>query len=212
MFSISVQKKNAAVKAIVLASVMLTSVNAFADEDSDRAAMDNYLVDCKNLPLVDTLISGVPNTDVCVDAPVGLTKAKVVFDMTTDTLDAKGRHTGLRHMWMLGLALQARINAGLLDADKVSVIGIMHGSGLNLAINDLSSPITKGLIEKIFDLKAAGININLEVCGVTMHGKGFTNADLYAGKNGGQIHVNQGAIGRIIDLEQHRYALVKESD
>jgi len=210
MFSKSVQKKKAALKAVVFGAIVLTSVSAFADEGD--VAMDSYLAVCGNLPLVDSLISGKPNTDVCVDAPVALTKAKVVFDMASDNLDPKGRHTGLRHMYMLGLALQARITAGQLDPSRVSVIGIMHGNGLNLALKDVSSPITKGLMENIFALKAAGVNINLEVCGVTMHGGGYNNADLYVGNNGDVIHVNQGAIGRLIDLEQHRYALIKESD
>lgn len=42
-----------------------------------------------------------------------------------------------------------------------------------------------------------------------MLGKGWSNADLYSSDNG-FIHVNQGAIGRIIDLEQHKYAYIQE--
>lgn len=200
----SVQKKRA-LQAAILCVALISSVSAFADGD-DKNRVDQYLTDCQTLPLVTTLINGKPNNDVCVDAPVALTKAKVVFDMSSDQVDGLGRHTGLRHMFMLGTALKARINAGLLDPEDVSIIGVMHGAGLNLALTESSSKITKGIINSIFQLKEDGVNINLEVCGVTMHGKGLTNADLYSDK----IHVNQGAIGRIIDLEQHRYALIKE--
>jgi len=207
----SLQVKKAGVKAIVLGAVLLSSLGAYADEDKG-AAIDTYLDTCKNLPLVDTLLTGIANTDVCVDAPVGLTKAKAVFDMTTDHVDAKGRHVGLRHMMMLAMALKQRIDNGVLDPEEVSIIGVMHGTGLNMALKDAVSTVNKGIINKIFELKAAGVNINLEVCGVTMHGAGYKNDDLYVGPNGDKIHVNQGAIGRLIDLEQHKYALVKESD
>lgn len=207
MSSKSVKKKKTGLQIAVIGAALFTSVAVYADDDYQ--VMDNYSETCKNLPLVDTLISGKPNTDVCVDAPVALTKAKVVFDMNSDAMDSQGRHTGLRHMWMLGLALQARINNGVLDPERVSIIGIMHGDGLNLAVNDKSSMKTKGLIDNILKLKQAGVNINLEVCGVTMHGQGLTNADLYKSAYG-DIHVNQGAIGRIVDLEQHKYALIKE--
>jgi len=210
MFSRFVNKNKSLLTAAVLSTACLASANVLADDD--YAPVDMYSTDCSMLPLVDSMLSGIPNTDVCVDAPVALTKAKVVFDMSSDALDPKGRHTGLRHMMMLATAMKARIAAGLLDPNRVSVIGIMHGDGLNLAIDTEANPInlkTKALIESIFDLKEAGVNINLEVCGVTMHGKGLNNADLYKSTKG-VIHVNQGAIGRIIDLEQHRYALIKE--
>ena len=125
-----------------------------------------------------------------------------------------GNPVGLRHMFMLGTALKARIQAGLLDPEDVSVIGVFHGSGSAWALK--SNPdYAKNFIEKIFDLKNAGVNMSLEMCGVTMLGKGWTNDNLYIsekGKDYGFIHVNQGAIGRIIDLEQHGYAYIQEND
>lgn len=196
--------KQHVLKAAIIAGAVLASNSAFADKK-----VNDYMDTCQNLPLVSSLISHVPNTNVCVDAPVSLNKAKVVFDMNSNALDSKGRHTGLRHMYMLGLAMQARINAGLMEAEDVHIVGVMHGSGVELARTASTTPMTIGFIEKIYELKNAGININLEVCGVTMHGKGYTNADLLSSSNG-MIHVNQGAIGRIIDLEQHKYALIKE--
>lgn len=200
--------KHRVLQAALLTGVIFVSNSAFADYDREYE-VNSYMDTCQNLPLVSTLLSGKPNNDVCVDAPVSLEKAKVVFDMNSDALDSKGRHTGLRHMMMLGTSLQARMKAGLIEAEDIHIVGVLHGSGINLAMKDQMSPITTGLIEQIFALKNAGVNINLEVCGVTMHGNGYNNADLYSSVNG-MIHVNQGAIGRIIDLEQHKYAPVKE--
>jgi len=190
----------------ILTGAFVVTNSAIAD---DHKKIDRYMENCQNLPLVSSILNGKPNTDVCVDAPVALKKVKAVFDMNSDALDGKSRHTGLRHMMMMGTALKARINAGLVDPEDVRIIGVLHGSGVNLALSEVMSPVTKGFIESIYALKNAGVNISLEVCGVTMHGKGLTNADLYSSPNG-TIHVNQGAIGRIIDLEQHKYALIKE--
>jgi len=191
--------------AVAMASTLFISHNTMADDDDNV----EYMANCQNLPLVSSLINGKPNTDVCVDAPVALEEAKVVFDMNSDTVDAKGRHTGLRHMYMIGKALQARVNRDLMEADEIQVIGVLHGSGLKLAMEATASSTTKYYIEEIFKLKNAGIDLNLEVCGVSMHGKGLNNSHLYKSDNG-VIHVNQGAIGRIINLQQKEYVLVKE--
>jgi intracellular sulfur oxidation DsrE/DsrF family protein len=210
-------KKQQVLKAVFLASVILGSTTAIAHNDNYRDRDDNnvanYLDSCDTLPLVNTLIGGPVNTTVCVDAPVALKKAKVVFNLDSTILSGDNP-VGLRHMWMLGNALKARIQAGLLDPEKVSIIGVFHGSGSAWALK--SSPDNvKGFIEKIFTLNNEGVNISLEMCGVTMLGKGWTNDNLYVsekGKGYGFIHVNQGAIGRIIDLEQHGYAYIQEND
>ena len=197
-------------KAVFLSGAILASTSAFAHDDNnrghDRDNVASYMSSCDTLPLVNTLIGGPVNTSVCVDAPVALEKAKVVFNLDTPITDSAGNPVGLRHMWMLGTALQARIQAGLLDPEDVSVIGVFHGTGSAWALK--STPMASW-IEKIFALNNAGLNISLEMCGVTMLGKGWTNANLYSSDNG-IIHVNQGAIGRIIDLEQHKYAYIKE--
>ena len=199
-------KKLQILKAVFLAGSMLGSAAVFADKDKDDVA--KYMSTCDTLPLVNTLIGGPENTSVCVDAPVALEKAKVVFNLDAPVTDGAGNPVGLRHMWMLGTALQARINAGLLDPKEVSIIGVVHGTAAAW-VHKSNPEIVKSFIEKIFALKNAGVNINLEMCGVTMLGKGWTNADLYSSENG-VIHVNQGAIGRLIDLEQHKYAYIQE--
>ncbi len=203
-------KKQQLLKAVFLVGAIMGSTTAFAQEDDHDHYVANYLDTCDTLPLVNTLIGGPVNTSVCVDAPVALTKARVVFNLDTPVTDGTNP-IGLRHMWMLGTALKARINAGLLDPEKVSVIGIFHGTGSAWA-NKNNPDMAKKFIEKIFALKREGVNISLEMCGVTMLGKGWTNDDLYHSPDdiNGVIHVNQGAIGRIIDLEQHGYAYIQE--
>lgn len=196
--------KKPLVQAVIIAALALGTGNAFAHKNK----VDSYMENCDTLPLVNTLIGGPVNDSVCVDAPVALKKAKVVFNMDTDVLDSKNRPTGLRHMWMLGTALKARINAGLVDPDDVSIIGVLHGTAINFGLKS-SDAIVQDLIEKIFALKNEGVNINIEVCGVTMLGGNLTNDNLYASENG-KIHVNQGAIGRLVDLQQHKYALIDE--
>ena len=201
-------------KTVFLTGAILGSTAAFASndndahnhKDNDNGTVAKYLDSCDTLPLVNTLIGGPENTSVCVDAPVALEKAKVVFNLDMPVTDGAGNPVGLRHMWMLGNAIKARINAGLIDPQDVSIIGIFHGSGSAWALN--STPMA-GWIERLFALKNEGVNLNLEMCGVTMLGKGWSNADLYSSDNG-FIHVNQGAIGRIIDLEQHKYAYIQE--
>ncbi|MDH5326145.1 MAG: DsrE family protein [Gammaproteobacteria bacterium] len=194
-------------KRALLISALGVAGNVSADDDKNRVGV--YLDNCANLPLVSSIISGNPNTNVCVDAPVALEKANVVFDLNSDAVDSKGRHTGLRHMWMVATSIKARLNAGLMDPEDINIIGVLHGSGINLVLGDTNSPITKDLVEKIFAMKNVGVNINLEVCGVTMHGRGLSNADLYNSDNG-MVHVNQGAIGRIINLQQKKFVLIKE--
>ena len=204
--------------AVLVISAALFSVNAFAhDGDHDDQGhhrghqgkdVGTYMDNCDTLPLVNKLVGGPDNTSVCVDAPVSLKKAKVVFNLDKTVTDGGGRPIGLRHMWMLGTALKARINAGLVDPEDVSIIGVFHGGGSAWALNT-NSDVVKDFIEKIFALKKQGVNISLEMCGVTMLGHGWTNDDLYSSDNG-MIHVNQGAIGRIIDLEQHGYAYLQE--
>jgi len=73
-------------------------------------------------------------------------------------------------------------------------------------------------MDKIFALKKAGINIQLENCSVNMMGNHWTKADLNTyDENGnpdpnatGRIYVNQGAIGRITDLQQRKFVYLHE--
>ena len=215
--------------AAIISTALLVSNTAMAHSDKV-----SYLDNCQYLPLVNNP-TNPENQTVCVDAPVALKKVKVVFDMTQAAPAADKPHTGLRHMGMLAQALMGRINNGLMEADDISVIGVIHGSGavksLALANSDDNTE-TKNLINKIFQLKKMGVNINLEICGVTLNGMkqakiaelvesgiepvvAKSMADngmaLYSNEAlGGVIHVNQGAIGRMIDLQQKKYALIKE--
>jgi intracellular sulfur oxidation DsrE/DsrF family protein len=202
----SKSNKAALTGAALMTSLSLISASAIADPGKS-SGLTNYLSECKYMPTVLALMNpSVKNETVCIDMPVGLDEPKVVFNLDTPLADANGRPTGLRHMHMVGTALLARIKAGKLDARYASVVGVMHGSGLDWALNPNDQ--TRGLIEEIYKLKNAGLDINLEVCGVTMQGKGKTRENLYQSKNG-VIHINQGAVARIMDLERHGYAYMQ---
>lgn len=125
----------------------------------------------------------------------------------------------LLHMVQLGGALQNRINSGLMQPQNVAVIGVFHGrdpASWMLSDQWWNTPASQGgnnypngkpyrsFIEKIFDLENQGVNIQLEICGVTVHGNGWTNAAVYSRPNG-KVYVNQGAVGRLVDLEQSDY-------
>jgi len=193
--------------AVLMAGISLASSGVFADARK-TSGLTNYLSECKYMPTVLALMNPpVKNETVCIDMPVGLEDPKVVFNLDAPLVDAKGRPIGLRHMHMVGTALLARIKAGKIDARNTSVVGVMHGGGLDWALNPDDK--TKGLIEEIFKLKNAGLDINLEVCGVTMQGKNKIRENLYQSKNG-VIHINQGAVARIMDLQQHGYTYIQE--
>jgi intracellular sulfur oxidation DsrE/DsrF family protein len=195
---------------LFLSSMMLGSSAVMADDTNFIAT---YTDNCDTLPLVNTLIGGPENTTVCVDAPVALQKAKAVFVLDSPIVSG-GKPVGLRHMFMFGSVLRARIQAGVLDPKDVSIVGVFYGSASGWALKT-NPDYAKNFIEKIFDLSNQGVNISLEICGATMLGKGWTNDDLYVsdkGKDYGVIHVNQGAIGRIVDLQQHGFAYIQEND
>jgi intracellular sulfur oxidation DsrE/DsrF family protein len=170
--------------------------------------------------------------------PVGLNVEHAMFNIDaqhTTNGTSGGYPVALRHMWMLGTANIARatgiakkLNGGNPPSkdqiqailDHYHVVGIMHGSAITWALSDAwwaanvagatANPV-KEWLDKIADLRAKGLDITLEACGVTMYGKGLTNADLYTDTAGNrEILVNQGAIGRIIDLEQNGWAYIQE--
>ncbi len=220
-------KKDYLFKAVFLAGLLFASTASFADGTISTGIVEP----CSYPPIV-----GDPtNTDVCVDVPVNLHKAKVVFNNNLNAIvpvpagptpipDAIPGPVGpygntilmpiaLLHMVQLGGALQSRINSGLMQPQHVSVIGVFHGrDAASWLLSDAwwkansqySGNPYKSYIEKIFALKSQGVNIQLEICAVTMHGNKWTNTDVYASPNG-KIYVNQGAVGRLIDLEQSGY-------
>jgi len=210
-------------KAVALTGAILGSTSALAD--------------CKTPPLVPNIIAKLDgstdpakttNTTICVDVPVQLMDEQALFNIdslaTTDGTPA-GAPVALRHMWMLGIANIARAKAFAdVDLSNFHIKGVIHGSAVTWALNDAwwqrqvdedgnqlypdGNPY-KDWIEKIFALQDKGLDIQLEVCGVTLMGKGLhhtaTDDDVYLG-----IHVNQGAIGRIIDLQQNGYTYIQE--
>jgi len=193
--------------AALMAGLSLVSTSVLAVE-TKTGVMTNYLNECKYMPTVLALMDPpVKNDSVCIDMPVRLDDAKLVFNLDAPLVDAKGRPIGLRHMYMVGTAMLARVKAGKLDAKNASLVGVMHGDGLDWALNPDEK--TRGFIENIYKLKKAGLDINLEVCAVTMQNKGKKNKDLYQSENG-TIRVNQGAVARIIDLERNGYAYIQE--
>jgi hypothetical protein len=110
---------------------------------------------------------------------------------------------------------------------RMSIIGIIHGSALSWALSDAwweaqvdddghqlypdGNP-NKAWFAKIQAMQAKGMDIKLEVCGVTLEGAGLTRDDVYVDPNTGwRIPVNQGAFGRMSHLHQvGGYAVVSE--
>lgn len=228
MFS---NKKHRLVKAIILAGTILVPAYSFAADG------------CQYLTLVPNIIAGISNgtgvptanTTVCVDVPVQLMQSHMLFDMDTPvTTDGLPNTTpsGLRHMWMLGIANIGRAKAVYKASggtknilSDMHVKGILHGTALSWALNDAwwqkqvdddgnqlypnGNPegpwIQKVLALKNQSLAGANLDISVEVCGVTLMGAGLTSDDVYPG-----ILVNQGAFGRMSALSQEGYAIVSE--
>ena len=206
--------------ALILVGALSSSTPALAAR-SKSTEHHGVLAQCQYLPLATNFAMpqrfGAKNTSVCVDIPVKLKKAKIVFNMDTDSVDGNGNSNGLKHMFLMGKVMQEGIKRGLIRPQDVSIIGIMHGSALKWATKAGSEP-QRRFMNAIFKLKREGVNIQLEACAVTMNGAGLTKKDLYtydaAGdpdpKAGGRIYVNQGAFGRELYLQNHGYAYVEE--
>jgi len=231
-------KKNYLLKAALLSCAVAFSANALADDDNDNYGINTGVVQpCSNL----WLVNDPANSTVCVDIPVNFTKVKVVFNL--DSLVTAGGisypppatsndpsvSVGLRHMVMLATAIKNRLDAGTLDPNKVSVIANFHGKALPWVLNDAwwqaqINPATgaqaypngnpyKGMINQLFDLKRAGVNIQLEACGVTLRGSNLTRDNVYTRTKDGtedRVYVNQGALGRIIYLQSKGYTYIQE--
>lgn len=203
-------------KLILCAGMALGSSSVFAADG------------CVYLPLVTNIIEGqqqtppVPtaNTVVCVDIPVRQNYERALFNidsLTTRDGTTMGTPVALRHMYMLGVANMARAKSTPDEIAKLGdfhIKGVIHGKSLTWALSDqwwidnvpgATGNPHKEWLNKINGLRAKGLDIQLEVCGVTMYGKGLTQADLYPG-----ILVNQGAVGRILYLQnQEDYAYIQ---
>lgn len=196
------------IKAVVVVLGLFGSASVFAGGSSNTGIGEP----CSHLPLINAPDGA---SGVCVDVPVALGNVHVVFNNNQDALDASGKPIALQHMILLSKGLLKRIQSGQIPPQQVSIIGVFHGATTGpWLLNDqwwaehvkgASGNPYKPLIEQIFTLKKLGVNVQLEECGVTMVGNGWTNTDLYSSSNG-KIYVNQGAVGRLIDLQQKHYA------
>ena len=193
---------------------------ALASEKLDSNS-DGILNQCDYLPLATNLAFpkkfGEKNTSICVDIPVKLEKAKIVFNMDTPAVDKKGNANGLKHMVMMGFVMKQQIKDGLIKPENVSIIGIVHGSALKWVTK---ASTQKKWINAIFKLQSEGVNIHLEACAAAMNGAGLTKKALYSytakgdpdPKAGGRIYVNQGAFGRELYLQNQGYAYAEEGN
>ena len=205
--------------AVLLAAVAGSGV-AFA-ADSNSAAQNKILDHCQYVPLATNLAFpkkfGAKNTTVCVDIPVHVEKAKMVFNMDTDSVDGNGNSNGFKHMAMMGAVMKEAIAKGQIKPENVDIIGIIHGSALKWVIKPVP-PQQKKWIEAIFKLKREGVNIHIEVCAAAINGAHLTNKNLFSydakgnpdPKAGGRIYVNQGAFARELYLQNHGYAYFEE--
>lgn len=201
----------------------LCGSNAVLAAGKDGAKNNGVLDQCKYLPLATNLVNpkkfGPKNTTICVDVPVKVKTAKIIFNMDTTAVDGKGNSNGLKHMMMMGSVMKAQIKHGMIKPENVSIIGIIHGAALPWATKK-GPEQQKKLMNAIFKLRKAGVNIQLEVCGVSMNGAGLTKKDLYTyddkgnpdPKALGRIYVNQGAFGRELYLQNHGYAYAEEGN
>ena len=187
-----------------------------------NSADQNKILDhCQYVPLATNLAFpkefGAKNTTVCVDIPVHVEKAKMVFNMDTDTVDGKGNSNGLKHMVMMGYVMKDAIAKGQIKPENVDIIGIVHGSAMKWVIKPVPAQ-QKKWIEAIFKLKREGVNIHLEACAAAMNGNHLTKKNLFSydakgnpdPKAGGRIYVNQGAFARELYLHNHGYAYFEE--
>jgi intracellular sulfur oxidation DsrE/DsrF family protein len=193
---------------------------ALASEKLDSNS-DGILNQCEYLPLATNLAFpkkfGAKNTSICVDIPVKLEKAKIVFNMDTPAVDKKGNANGLKHMVMMGFVMKQQIKHGLIKPENVSIIGIVHGSALKWVTK---ASTQKKWINAIFKLQSEGVNIHLEACAAAMNGAGLTKKNLYSytakgdpdPKAAGRIYVNQGAFGRELYLQNQGYAYAEEGN
>ncbi len=160
----------------------LVGTNRALAAGSSGVDKNGVLDRCQYLPLATNLAFpkkfGAKNTTICVDIPVQVEKAKMVFNMDTDTVDGKGNSNGLKHMVMMGAVMKDQIAKGLIKPDEVSIIGIVHGSALKWVTKPVP-PQQKKWIDAIFKLQHEGVNIHLEACAAAMNGAHLTKKNLY---------------------------------
>ena len=242
---------------VALTGFVFSSATAFAGK-----MVPGVSDTCEQLWLVNDPMNSSKDADTgggeCIDVPVNLRRVKVLFNLDNAIVqkkpvgkDADGNLTfemnpvGLRHMALLGKVMQHRIEEGLIEPGNIEIVGIFHGPAMSqskwpFAARKFTAggmpPEVKKWVHKIFDLQNAGINIQLEVCGVTLKGMQKTmkllnpgspwwlmderaiyshvhdDDDTEAGLDNasGRIYINQGAVGRIIELQMNGFAYLQE--
>jgi hypothetical protein len=238
------------IKTVLLTGLLLGSATAFAVK-----LVPGVTDSCEQLWLVNDEFNADADANFgggeCIDVPVNLKKVKVLFNLDNAVIQVKPtaatggvvtateiNAVGLRHMALLGKVMQYRISQGLIEASNVEIVGIFHGPAMSQKKWPFKkafggeAPEVKRWVDKIFALKNAGINIQLEVCGVTLKGMQKTARDVFnkpgwfmmderaiysnvdddgVGPNTtGRILVNQGAVGRIIELQMNGFAYLQE--
>jgi intracellular sulfur oxidation DsrE/DsrF family protein len=213
---------------VAAAGFIFSSATVFAAK-GDNEAFPGIINPCQQLWLVNDPINADRPADdggECIDVPVNLKKVKVLFNLDNVVTLPSGDPVGLRHMAALGKVMLDRITKGLMDPKDIAIVGIFHGAAMKEArwpMMDNSDAKATGYINKIFGLKKRGVNIQLEVCGVTLKGMQqdgelitIEGVDVPLDERGiysngmGKIYVNQGAIGRMIDLQQNDFAYLQE--
>lgn len=206
-------------KIVVLSAAIFTAPGAIADTVDVMDACSTTTPMVLDAPQFEGKYEKSKGS-ICVDIVKSFTKAKILFNLDTDSVNGNGDSKGLKHMYMFGVAMMNKMKKmqamGLpVDPADFSIIGVMHGAAVKWALR--TNPEQRFYMNKIFEL-ANYINIQLEICGVNMRSNGLTKGDLYTyDADGnvdieapGRIYVNNGAIGRMLDLQNRGYAYFHE--
>ncbi len=137
---------------------------------------------------------------IVVGIPVALEKADVVFNM--DHLAFSGDFpVGIKYMHLLANRLK---EMGI----KGNIIGIFQGDAAYMTLNDnaynMYRHVSTGNPVKVLNAELMKQDVQLEVCSVSLKNHQWGNEDLLPG---GQV--NNGAVGRLIQLVQDGYVQIQ---
>jgi len=228
------KRKHKLLKTVMVLGTLLSAHSAFADCTNYPTLVANIIEGinqgtgpttndtvCVDVPV---LLTGGNKIFWNMDTPV--TTDGRAFDAPNIT------PAGLRHMWMMALANAGFVNkfnsthpdGPQLDPANYHIYGVLHGTAVKWALSDAwwqkqvdkdgnqlypaGNPVGPW-IRKVLAMKAKGLDIQLEVCGVTLYGGHYqhnaTEDDVFPG-----IKVNQGAFGRFQALHQQGFEGIKE--
>lgn len=141
--------------------------------------------------------SGQGPTGIHVDIPITLKQANVVFNMDHAANDMGDKPTGIGYMHQLAERYKR-------DGTKGQIIGVFHGNGAYLLLNDAAfNKATGGTTGNPYKGAIAQLltqGVHVEECAVSMKAHHWVNSDLLPG-----IKVNAGAVARIIELVEDGY-------